>query len=68
MDYVPYFKEVESIMNSYQGRPHWGKLHFQNAVSLAPKYPNWDLFQSVRNQVDPKRIFTNSYLEIVLGK
>jgi len=68
MDYVPYFKEVESIMNSYQGRPHWGKLHFQNAQTLAPKYPNWDLFQSVRNQVDPKRIFTNSYLETVLGK
>ena len=68
MDYVPYFKEVESIMNSYQGRPHWGKLHFQNAATLAPRYPKWDLFQSVRNQVDPKRIFSNAYLETVLGK
>ena len=68
MDYVPYFKEVESIMNSYQGRPHWGKLHFQNAQTLAPRYPNWNLFQSVRDQVDPKRIFTNAYLETVLGK
>ena len=68
MNYVPYFTEVESIMNSYQGRPHWGKLHFQNAATLASRYPQWDVFQSVRNQVDPKRMFSNQYLETVLGK
>ena len=68
MDFVPYFKAVESVMNSYQGRPHWGKLHFQNAESLAPRYPKWQQFQTVRDQVDPKRVFTNSYLETVLGK
>jgi FAD/FMN-containing dehydrogenase len=67
MDFVPYFKAVESIMNSYQGRPHWGKLHFQNSATLAPRYPKWDLFQSVRNQVDQDRLFSNSYLETVLG-
>ena len=68
MDFVPYFKAVESIMNSYQGRPHWGKLHFQNAESLAPRYPKWQQFQTVRDQVDPKRVFSNAYLETVLGK
>ena len=68
MNYVPYFTEVESIMNSYQGRPHWGKLHFQNASTLASRYPQWDVFQAVRNQVDPKRMFSNQYLETVLGK
>jgi L-gulonolactone oxidase len=68
MNYVPYFKEVESIMNSYQGRPHWGKLHFQSAATLASRYPQWDVFQAVRNQVDPQRMFSNQYLETVLGK
>ena len=68
MNYVPYFKEVESIMNSYQGRPHWGKLHFQDAKSLAPRYAQWDLFQKVRDLVDPSRTFTNRYIETVLGK
>jgi L-gulonolactone oxidase len=68
MNHVPYFKEVESIMNSYQGRPHWGKLHFQSAATLASRYPQWDVFQAVRNQVDPKRMFSNQYLETVLGK
>jgi L-gulonolactone oxidase len=68
MDFVPYFKAVESIMNSYQGRPHWGKLHFQNSETLAPRYPKWQIFQTVRDQVDPKRVFSNAYLETVLGK
>ena len=68
MNYVPYFTEVESIMNSYQGRPHWGKLHFQSAATLASRYPQWDVFQAVRNQVDPQRMFSNQYLETVLGK
>lgn len=68
MNYVPYFTEVESIMNSYQGRPHWGKLHFQSAATLASLYPQWDVFQAVRNQVDPQRMFSNQYLETVLGK
>lgn len=67
MNFVPYFKEVESIMNSYQGRPHWGKLHFQNAHSLASRYPQWDLFQKVRNSVDPNRRFANQYVQNVLG-
>ena len=68
MNYVPYFKEVESIMNSYQGRPHWGKLHFHSAATLASRYPQWDVFQAVRNRVDPQRMFSNQYLETVLGK
>ncbi len=68
MDFVPYFRAVESVMNSYQGRPHWGKIHFQNAESLAPRYPKWQLFQTVRDQVDPNRVFSNAYLETVLGK
>ena len=26
-------------MDDYGGRPHWGKLHFQTAETLAPRYP-----------------------------
>jgi len=67
MNYEPYFREVESIMNDYAGRPHWGKLHFQNAESLRSRYPKWELFRSVRSQVDPQGVFTNQYLQTVLG-
>jgi FAD-linked oxidoreductase len=67
MEYRRYFEGVEAIMNDYGGRPHWGKLHFQSAETLAPRYPEWDRFAAVRHRLDPDRIFTNAYLQRVLG-
>jgi L-gulonolactone oxidase len=65
--YDAYFQGVEAIMNSYGGRPHWGKMHFQRAEVLAERYPRWDDFQAVRRRLDPAGVFTNPYLERVLG-
>jgi L-gulonolactone oxidase len=65
--YDAYFQGVERIMDSYDGRPHWGKMHFQRAETLAPRYPGWDSFQAVRRQVDPEGRFANPYLDRVLG-
>jgi FAD/FMN-containing dehydrogenase len=65
--YQQYFEAVEDIMDDYGGRPHWGKLHFQTAETLAPRYPEWDRFQSVRARIDPGGRFTNAYLDRVLG-
>ncbi len=67
MDYVPYFSAVESIMKDLGGRPHWGKLHFQSAETLAPRYPGWDEFQAVRRRLDPEGRFANDYTDRVLG-
>jgi L-gulonolactone oxidase len=67
MEWRPYFEAVESIMNDYGGRPHWGKRHFQTAATLAPRYPKWSEFQSARDTLDPGRVFANSYTERVLG-
>lgn len=63
----PYFAGVEAIMDDYGGRPHWGKLHWQTAATLAPRYPEWDRFLAVRDRLDPDRRFTNPYLDRVLG-
>jgi L-gulonolactone oxidase len=67
MHYQQYFKGFEEIMNDYDGRPHWGKLHFQTGASLAPRYPEWDTFQRVRSRLDPEGRFSNDYTERVLG-
>ena len=48
MEYRPYFEGVERIMDDYGGRPHWGKLHFQTATTLAERYPEWERFAAVR--------------------
>jgi L-gulonolactone oxidase len=63
----PYFRAVEEIMNSYGGRPHWGKRHFQTAETLAGRYPRWRDFQKVRARLDPEGRFSNAYADRVLG-
>jgi FAD-linked oxidoreductase len=65
--YQAYFHGVEAIMNDYGGRPHWGKLHFQTAATLAERYPRWDEFAAARARLDPGGTFRNDYLDRVLG-
>jgi L-gulonolactone oxidase len=62
-----YFRGVERIMTGFGGRPHWGKLHFQTAADLAPRYPEWDRFLACRARLDPAGRFANAYLDRVLG-
>lgn len=67
MSFRPYFELVEAIMNDFDGRPHWGKIHFQTAAALAPRYGEWGEFQRVRAELDPAGVFTNDYTDRVLG-
>jgi FAD-linked oxidoreductase len=67
MEWEPYFRAVEAIMDELDGRPHWGKRHFQTAATLRGRYPEWDRFQAVRRRLDPGGRFTNAYTERVLG-
>jgi L-gulono-1,4-lactone dehydrogenase len=66
--YDTYFSGVERIMDDYGGRPHWGKLHFQTAETLAQRYPHWDDFLKVRSRLDPDQRFANPYLDRVIGQ
>lgn len=67
MDFEPYFRAVEDVMRSFDGRPHWGKLHFRTAADLARSYPDWERFQAVRRRLDPEGRFANAYTDRVLG-
>ena len=67
MEWEPYFRAVESIMDELDGRPHWGKRHFQTAATLPARYPEWDRFQAVRARLDPAGRFSNDWTERVLG-
>ena len=42
MKYEPYFREVEAIMSDYDGRPHWGKIHFKTADAKQIDYTSLD--------------------------
>jgi L-gulonolactone oxidase len=64
----PYFKAAAAIFDGLGGRPHWGKMHSLDAAALRERYPRFEDFLAVRDEVDPGRIFANAYLERVLGE
>jgi len=67
MPHEKYFAGVEKIMEDYDSRPHWGKMHTLKADQLSKKYPLWENFLAVREQVDPDGIFLNEHLRGVFG-
>jgi FAD-linked oxidoreductase len=66
-DHLPYFRAVDRLLRGYDGRPHWGKIHFQDAAELEGRYPRFADFRALRDRLDPERVFANAYLDRVLG-
>jgi L-gulonolactone oxidase len=48
LPHEPYFRAFEDLVAPWQGRPHWGKIHYQDARTLMPLYPHWQSFQTIR--------------------
>ncbi|WP_225724746.1 MULTISPECIES: D-arabinono-1,4-lactone oxidase [unclassified Nocardia] len=67
MDYEPYFRACEAVFDKYDGRPHWGKRHFQTWETLRDRYPDWERFAEARRRFDPKGHFANAYVDRMLG-
>ncbi|MFC4336669.1 D-arabinono-1,4-lactone oxidase [Salininema proteolyticum] len=62
-----FFAGAEDVFTSFGGRPHWGKMHTRDAGYLAEQYPRHPDFLALRDECDPERVFSNAYLEKVLG-
>jgi L-gulono-1,4-lactone dehydrogenase len=60
-------RRLEEATDELEARPHWGKLHLQQADRLARRYPEWSRFRDVRARFDPDGRFGNAYLDRVLG-
>ncbi|MFI1705587.1 D-arabinono-1,4-lactone oxidase [Streptomyces griseoruber] len=65
--YQGYFTAAERIFTGHEGRPHWGKVHTRDAEYFARVYPRFGEFTTLRDRLDPHRLFQNDYLRRVLG-
>ncbi|MET8624480.1 D-arabinono-1,4-lactone oxidase [Kitasatospora sp. NPDC004669] len=65
--FLELLRVVERELRDLGGRPHWGKAHTATEQVLAPLYPEWDVFQDVRADLDPQGLFTNDFTARVLG-
>lgn len=66
LPYEEYFGDLEPVLRSYGGRPHWGKKHSLRAADLEPLLPEWDTFRRVRRALDPDGVFLNDHLRELL--
>jgi FAD/FMN-containing dehydrogenase len=60
---VPLFEGCEAVFRRYDGRPHWGKVHYFSADELAAVHPRWADWWSRRDAVDPEGVFLNDVLQ-----
>jgi FAD/FMN-containing dehydrogenase len=62
IDYWSYLLDVDAILRRYRARPHWGKLHFNNAQDMPALYPRYEDFRAIRRRLDPAGRFLNDHL------
>lgn len=60
--YETEFRACEAVFKKYEGRPHWGKVHWRTRHELAGLYPEWERFIDMRRQLDPEGRFLSPYL------
>lgn len=58
----PVFRACEEIFRAFDGRPHWGKVHYRSGEELASLHPRWHDWWRVRDQWDPPGRFLNDHL------
>ncbi len=67
MKFEKYFTGCEEIFLKYDGKPHWGKIHYLTTNQIKQKYPELDKFLENRKEMDPNGIFLNPYLTELFG-
>ena len=63
-DFLVSFKPV---ILEYLGRPHFGKINILEADELEDCFPHMKDFISIRNDLDPLKVFSNPYFESLFG-
>ena len=60
-----YYRACEEIFLEFDGRPHWGKCNYLSGAQLAAQHQRWQDWWRVRDQIDPRGTFLNSYLQSI---
>lgn len=60
--------QIENALAPFEARPHWGKVFFARAATIAPLYRRHADFVRLLDRLDPRGAFRNAWLKArVLG-
>ena len=60
--YEEEFRACEAVFRRFGGRPHWGKVHWQQRHEFEALYPEFERFIQIRRRFDPEGRFLSPYL------
>jgi L-gulonolactone oxidase len=63
--YQAYFKAVNTLVETYAGRPHWAKQHYFSKEYLINAFPKWKDFWILQSLFDPNQLFMNNWLKTI---
>lgn len=66
-DYWQFFRDADAVLQEFEPRAHWGKIHFMTRSRLERLYPELETFIQVRREFDPRGIFLNDHTRALLG-
>ncbi len=55
-----YMTGFEELMNSYGGRAHWPKEFTPDVKKISNSFPEFKKFKDLKNNLDPKGVFSNA--------
>ena len=55
----PFLYDVDQLLEQFDARPHWGKMHYLTPERVRSAYPKFESFNEVRRQLDPNGTFLN---------
>jgi xylitol oxidase len=58
----PVLAAVETALDPFEARPHWGKLFLADAPAMARRYPRLPDFAGLAGRLDPRGVFINAWL------
>jgi D-arabinono-1,4-lactone oxidase len=61
-DYHGFLAAVQAVLEPFEPRPHWGKLHYFDRRTLRGRLPRFDDFRAIRDRLDPDGTFLNESL------
>ncbi|MEH0547804.1 FAD-binding protein [Streptomyces sp. B21-105] len=64
---LPAVRAVETALEPFDPRPHWGKVFETPAAAVRGRYPRMDDFRALARELDPAGKFANDFVRDVLG-
>jgi FAD-linked oxidoreductase len=67
-NYQGFLAEVHAVLEPFEPRPHWGKLHYFDLETLSRRLPRFNDFCAIRDRLDPSGTFLNESLAKLFGR